>query len=78
MNRQLSEMLASNHLQADLHQRRMHRGCSSFLHLCSDLPQRSQATEALAAGWGQGLPMPASTDGTPAQGGGLASLYRME
>ena len=33
---------------------------------------------ALAAGWGQGLPMPACTDGAPAQGVGTDSLYRME
>ena len=34
--------------------------------------------QALAAGWGQGLPMPAYIEGTPAQGMGLDSLYRME
>jgi FAD-dependent urate hydroxylase len=34
--------------------------------------------QALAAGWGQGLPMPACTDSTPAQGGGFDSLYRIE
>jgi FAD-dependent urate hydroxylase len=34
--------------------------------------------QILAAGWGQGLPMPGCTDGTPAQGGGFGSLYRIE
>ncbi|MGE8681841.1 MAG: FAD-dependent monooxygenase [Achromobacter marplatensis] len=32
----------------------------------------------LAAGWGEGLPMPGCTDSTPAQGGGFGSLYRIE
>ncbi|GEQ77301.1 FAD-dependent monooxygenase [Comamonas testosteroni] len=34
--------------------------------------------QVLAAGWGQGLPMPGCTDGTPAQEGGIGSLYRIE
>lgn len=34
--------------------------------------------QVLAAGWGQGLPMPGCTDGMPAQGGGFGSLYRIE
>ena len=34
--------------------------------------------QALAAGWGQGLPMPACPDSVPAQGVGMDSLYRME
>lgn len=35
--------------------------------------------QALAAGWGQGLPMAGCTDCTPAQGGdGVDSLYRIE
>lgn len=34
--------------------------------------------QALAAGWGQGLPMPNCTDSPPALGGGLGSLYRIE
>lgn len=34
--------------------------------------------QALAAGWGQGLPMPACTDGAPAQVVGSNSLYRMD
>jgi 2-polyprenyl-6-methoxyphenol hydroxylase-like FAD-dependent oxidoreductase len=32
----------------------------------------------LAAGWGEGLPMPGCTDSTPAQGEGFGSLYRIE
>ncbi|MGE8641159.1 MAG: FAD-dependent monooxygenase [Achromobacter sp.] len=34
--------------------------------------------QALAAGWGQGLPMPSCNDSTRAQGGGCGSLYRIE
>jgi len=34
--------------------------------------------QVLAAGWGQGLPMPGCTDGTPAQEEGIGSLYRIE
>ena len=34
--------------------------------------------QVLAAGWGQGLPMPACTDGMAAQGGSFGSLYRIE
>ncbi|MDH1477172.1 FAD-dependent monooxygenase [Comamonas thiooxydans] len=34
--------------------------------------------QVLAAGWGQGLPMPGCPDGTPAQEGGIGSLYRIE
>ncbi|MGH8464024.1 MAG: FAD-dependent monooxygenase [Pseudomonas sp.] len=34
--------------------------------------------QVLAAGWGQGLPMPSCNDSTPAQGGGFGSLYRIE
>jgi 2-polyprenyl-6-methoxyphenol hydroxylase-like FAD-dependent oxidoreductase len=34
--------------------------------------------QVLSAGWGQGLSMPACTDGMPAQGSGFSSLYRME
>lgn len=34
--------------------------------------------QILAAGWGQGLPMPGCADGTPAQGGGSGSLYSIE
>ncbi len=34
--------------------------------------------QALAAGWGQGLPMAGCNEGTPAQAGGRSSLYRME
>lgn len=33
---------------------------------------------ALAAGWGQGLPMPDCTDSAPAQAVGSNSLYHME
>lgn len=32
----------------------------------------------LAAGWGEGLPMPGCTTSTPAQGEGFGSLYRIE
>ncbi len=34
--------------------------------------------QVLAAGWGQGLPMPSCSDSTPTQGGGAGSLYRTE
>lgn len=34
--------------------------------------------QVLAAGWGQGLPMPGCTDGMAAQGGSFGSLYRIE
>ena len=34
--------------------------------------------QVLAAGWGQGLPMPGCTDGMAAQGGNFGSLYRIE
>lgn len=34
--------------------------------------------QVLAAGWGQGLPMPGCPDGTAAQGGSFGSLYRIE
>lgn len=34
--------------------------------------------QALAAAWGQGLPMPGGADGMPGEGGGAGSLYRME
>ncbi|MBB1594645.1 FAD-dependent monooxygenase [Achromobacter sp. UMC46] len=34
--------------------------------------------QVLAAGWGQGLPMPSCSDSTPAQEGGFGSLYRIE
>lgn len=34
--------------------------------------------QVLAAGWGQGLPMPACIDGMAAQGGSFGSLYRIE
>ena len=34
--------------------------------------------QVLAAGWGQGLPMPGCTDCTPAREGGIGSLYRIE
>lgn len=34
--------------------------------------------QVLAAGWGQGLPMPGCTDDMPALGGGSGSLYRIE
>lgn len=34
--------------------------------------------QVLAAGWGQGLPMPGCTDGMAAQGGRFGSLYRIE
>lgn len=34
--------------------------------------------QVLAAGWGQGLPMPSCTGGMAAQGGNFGSLYRIE
>lgn len=34
--------------------------------------------QVLAAGWGQGLPMPGCTDGKPVQGKDIDSLYRIE
>lgn len=34
--------------------------------------------QVLAAGWGQGLPMPGCIDSTPAQAGSFGSLYRIE
>lgn len=34
--------------------------------------------QVLAAGWGQGLPMPGGADGTSVADGGLGSLYRIE
>ena len=34
--------------------------------------------QALAAGWGQGLPMPGGAGSTSVQGGGFGSLYRIE
>lgn len=34
--------------------------------------------QALASGWGQGLPLPGGANGTPVEEGGLGSLYRME
>ncbi|WP_421956152.1 FAD-dependent monooxygenase [Polaromonas sp.] len=34
--------------------------------------------QALATGWGQGLPMPGCVDSTPVEGGGFSSLYRIE
>ncbi len=52
--------------------------------ICRIRNERAKASDpvsdvqALAAGWGQGLPMPGYTDGTPAQGCGLGSLYRIE
>ncbi|MBN3791464.1 FAD-dependent monooxygenase [Burkholderia sp. Ac-20353] len=33
--------------------------------------------QALAAGWAQGLPMPGCADGTPVDGAGFGSLYRI-
>ncbi len=33
--------------------------------------------QALAAGWAQGLPMPGCADGTPVDGAGFGSLYRL-
>ncbi len=52
--------------------------------ICRIRNERAKASDpvsdvqALAAGWGQGLPMPGYTDGTPAQGCGFGSLYRIE
>jgi 2-polyprenyl-6-methoxyphenol hydroxylase-like FAD-dependent oxidoreductase len=52
--------------------------------ICRIRNERAKASDpvsdvqVLAAGWGQGLPMPGYTDGTPAQGGGFGSLYRIE
>lgn len=52
--------------------------------ICRIRNERAKASDpvsdvqVLAGGWGQGLPMPGHTDGTPAQGGGSVSLYRME
>lgn len=34
--------------------------------------------QVLAAGWGQGLPMPGGADSTSAKGGGFRNLYRIE
>jgi len=52
--------------------------------ICRIRNERAKASDpvsdvqVLAAGWGQGLPMPGYADGTPAQGCGFGSLYRIE
>ena len=51
---------------------------------CRIRNQRARASDpardvqALASGWGQGLPLPGGAGGTPVEEGGLGSLYRME
>jgi 2-polyprenyl-6-methoxyphenol hydroxylase-like FAD-dependent oxidoreductase len=51
---------------------------------CRIRNQRAKASDpvrdvqALASGWGQGLPLPGGADGTPVEDGGVDSLYRME
>ncbi|WP_287914261.1 FAD-dependent monooxygenase [Comamonas sp.] len=51
---------------------------------CRIRNERAKASNAahdvrvLAAGWGQGLPMPDCTGGAPAQGCGISSLYSIE
>ena len=37
-----------------------------------------QDAQVLAAGWGQGLPMPGCVGSTPVEAGGIGSLYRIE
>ncbi|WP_447579027.1 FAD-dependent monooxygenase [Achromobacter kerstersii] len=52
--------------------------------ICRIRNERAKASDpvhdvqVLAAGWGQGLPLPGCTDGTSVQRGGFSSLYRME
>ncbi|MEG0147832.1 MAG: FAD-dependent monooxygenase [Comamonas sp.] len=52
--------------------------------ICRIRNERAKASDpvsdvqVLAAGWGQGLPMLGYTDGKPAQGDGIKSLYRIE
>lgn len=52
--------------------------------ICRIRNERAKASDpvsdvqVLAAGWGQGLPMPGYTDGAPAQRGSIDSLYRIE